>query len=140
MRYWIKILITIIAVTISVSSGLDAVIHYFGSINSANNISSSAFNITEPIALLVAFFIVLRFKPTNDKDTMHYHLIKKILLAVIVVSTVYGIGNEFLRIYGSYASPFVLIFVYTKNIAMGLTIILVYQKFKSSQTNYDNLS
>lgn len=122
----------IIAVTISVSSGLDWVVHYVGSINSANGLSSSAYNITEPIGFLVASFIVFRFKPKNDNDIVHYNLIKKILLALIAVSAVYGLGNEFLRVYHFGASPFVLIFVYTKNIAMGLTIVLLYQKFKPS--------
>lgn len=132
MKYWIKMVIIIIAVTVSVSSGLDGIIHYVSSVNSANEISSSAYNITEPIGFAVASFIVFQFKPTNDKDITHYHLIKKILLALIVVSTIYGLGNEFLRVYRFGASPLVLVFVYTKNIAMGLTIILLYQKFKPS--------
>ncbi len=79
-------------------------VYYIDSINSVNDIRFSTFNITEPIGLLVSIFIVLRFKPTNDKNMVHYHLIKKILLAVLVVSAVYGLGNEFLRIYGSHAS------------------------------------
>jgi hypothetical protein len=132
MRYWIKAVILVIGITIITSTGLDGIIHYVGSINSANDISSSTTNITEPIGILIASFVLLRFKPTNDNDILHYNLIRKILMVVIPVSAAYGLGNEFLRAYGPYVSPFLVIFVlYTKNIVMILTIIFVYQKYKS---------
>lgn len=138
MRYWIKAVILVIGITIIVSSGLDGIIHYIDSLNSPNGIKSSTFNITEPIGILIASFVLLQFKPKNDRDMLHYNLIKKILMAVIPVSAAYGLGNEFLRAYGPYTSPFLAIFImYTKNIAMVLTIIFVYQKFKPSRINHD---
>jgi len=134
VRYWIKAVLSVIIVTVVVSSGLDGMIHYIGSVNSANDFSYYASNVTEPLGILIASFIVLRFKPVNDADRLHYNLIKKILMVILPISAFYGIGNEFLRAYGPYVSPFLIIFVfYTKHIAMLLAIALVYQKFKSSR-------
>ncbi len=133
MKYWIRTVILAVTISILVSYALDAVFHSLVPVIPENEISSSIFNITEPIGILVAVIIIILFRPTNDQDMVHYHLIKKILLALTVVSAVYGISNELLRVFGSNASPFLIIFVlYTKNIAMVLTIIFVYQKFKPS--------
>lgn len=64
-------------ITIITSTGLDGTIHYVGFINSANDIISSTTNITELIGILIASFVLLRFKPTNDNGILHYNLIRK---------------------------------------------------------------
>ncbi len=77
MQYWIKAAIFAMGITIITSTGLDGTIHYVGFINSANDIISSTTNITELIGILIASFVLLRFKPTNDNGILHYNLIRK---------------------------------------------------------------
>lgn len=131
MRYWIKAVIIVVAIAMTVSYSLDNLINYTISVNQLDTINHSWYNVSDPIAMLVAFFIVHYFVPKDGRELEHYYLIKKILLVVTAVYIFYSLSDGLVRAYAYDNGLLVILVTYSKSIVVILVIIFAYNKFKS---------
>ena len=134
MRYWIKAIILVVAVAVIASYLLDNVINFIIDENPPDTINHSWYNVSDPIAMLIAFFIIHRFVPKDGRDLEHYYIIKKILLVVTAVYVFYSISDGLVRAYAYDNGLLVILVTYSKNIVVILAIIFAYKKFSSGNS------